>query len=141
MTNKNKIFEWGKRYPAPAKLNLMLRIVGQREDGYHLLQRIEINGYLLMLHLIFELSSTTLERLPHQTGVIFLNNAVFCLVKNSRFQIALTELFATTPCYVLSNDLTLRGIDVDLLIDGITRIDYAQFVQLTIEHSPIQTWT
>ncbi|MDD5227615.1 MAG: sulfurtransferase complex subunit TusB [Methylococcales bacterium] len=94
-----------------------------------------------MLHLIFELSSTTLDRLPHQTGVIFLNNAVFRLVKNSTFQIALTELFATTPCYVLSNDLALRGIDVDLLIDGITQIDYAQFVQLTIEHPPIQTWT
>jgi 4-diphosphocytidyl-2-C-methyl-D-erythritol kinase len=31
---------WGEKYPACAKLNLMLRIVGRREDGYHLLQTV-----------------------------------------------------------------------------------------------------
>jgi 4-diphosphocytidyl-2-C-methyl-D-erythritol kinase len=32
--------EWLIRWPAPAKLNLMLNIVGRREDGYHLLQTV-----------------------------------------------------------------------------------------------------
>src|SRR5262249_27266656 len=29
---------WRARYPAPAKLNLFLHVVGRRSDGYHLLQ-------------------------------------------------------------------------------------------------------
>ncbi|MGZ5526422.1 MAG: 4-(cytidine 5'-diphospho)-2-C-methyl-D-erythritol kinase [Methylomonas sp.] len=32
--------DWQKKWPAPAKLNLMLRITGRKPDGYHLLQTV-----------------------------------------------------------------------------------------------------
>jgi len=32
------VISWNRRYPAPAKLNLFLHVVGCRPDGYHLLQ-------------------------------------------------------------------------------------------------------
>ena len=67
MTNElNKTYEWGKQYPAPAKLNLMLRIVGQREDGYHLLQTVfqfvELCDWLTFL--------------PNDTNEVILENSI-----------------------------------------------------------------
>ncbi len=37
---KNNLPGWGAQWPAPAKLNLLLKIVARRNDGYHLLQTV-----------------------------------------------------------------------------------------------------
>lgn len=91
-----------------------------------------------MLHLVFEISPEVLTRLQHESAIIFLNNAVLGLFKNSHWQ---NELAMIMPCYALKDDLILRGIETDLLIDNIVLIDYAEFVKLTVENTPIQTWT
>jgi 4-diphosphocytidyl-2-C-methyl-D-erythritol kinase len=40
MAGGAEMSRWSRRWPAPAKLNLMLHIVGRRDDGYHLLQTV-----------------------------------------------------------------------------------------------------
>ncbi len=37
---QNNSSGWRRKWPAPAKLNLMLRITGRKDDGYHLLQTV-----------------------------------------------------------------------------------------------------
>ena len=38
MNSITSLWDWHSVYPAPAKLNLFLHVVGRRADGYHLLQ-------------------------------------------------------------------------------------------------------
>jgi len=58
---------WAQRWPAPAKLNLMLRIVGRRPDGYHLLQTVfqfvELCDWL-KFHRVADGSVRLLQALP-----------------------------------------------------------------------------
>ncbi len=37
-SHRRGVWTWQSEYPAPAKLNLFLHVVGRRADGYHLLQ-------------------------------------------------------------------------------------------------------
>ena len=92
-----------------------------------------------MLHLVFTLSDRTLfHRLDKDNDVvIFFENAILHLLKKSYFEEA---ILALRQCYVLEDGLICRGISDDELIDGVMRISYAQFVTMTINNTPIQTW-
>lgn len=41
---------------------------------------------------------------------------------------------------VLGEDLSARGLSSDRLIDGVSVVDYAGFVQLAADHDNVQSW-
>lgn len=96
-----------------------------------------------MLHLVFQFSGDTpiLERIDTGDGVVFLDNAVLRILQNGSLTNRLTLLLSNHRFYALTDDLAIRGITADELIQGIEVIDYPKLVALTVEHSLIQTWS
>ena len=41
---------------------------------------------------------------------------------------------------VLGEDLSARGLPADRVMDGISVVDYAGFVQLSADHDNVQSW-
>ncbi len=42
--------------------------------------------------------------------------------------------------FVLGPDLRARGIDEETIVEDIRVVDYAGFVDLVVEHGPVQAW-
>lgn len=91
-----------------------------------------------MLHIISNITPAILNRINNNDAVICLENAVLYLLKNSIHQEKLNTL---KQLYVLNQHITERGILKQEILEHIIIIDYAQFVELTITHYPIQSWT
>ena len=95
-----------------------------------------------MLHLVFQspIEAAVLERIEAGDVVVFLENAVFRVLRNGLLNESVTQLAGTNRLCVLSEDVTVRGIVADELVEGIDIIDYAGFVELTVGNRVIQSW-
>lgn len=95
-----------------------------------------------MLHLIFQspIEIAILERIEAGDAAVFLENAVLRVLRNGVLHETLTQLLGTNRLYVLSQDLAVRGIAADELVEGIEVIDYADLVELTVHNRVIQSW-
>ena len=91
-----------------------------------------------MLHIISNITPVILKRVNANDAVILLDNAVLNVLKNNQYQ---EQLHSLKQLYVLNEHLTERGILKQEILEHINIIDYSDFVQLTVEYHPIQTWT
>jgi sulfur relay protein TusB/DsrH len=95
-----------------------------------------------MLHLIFQspIEAAILARIASSDDVVFLENAVLRVAKQGDLNAVLTELQVTSQLFVLADALVIRGISIDDVVSGITVIDYAELVALTVKNRLIQSW-
>lgn len=96
-----------------------------------------------MLHLIFQspIESAILARIDAGDVVVFLENAVLRILQNSVISNTLAQQLSCNRLCVLSDDIAVRGIAPDELVNGIEVIDYAELVELTVNSPVIQSWS
>ena len=96
-----------------------------------------------MLHLIFQspIDIAILERIDSGDDVVFLDNSVLRILKNGYLSDTLTQILEQNSLYVLADDVVVRGINVDELVNGIEVIDYSELVRLTVKNPVIQSWS
>lgn len=98
-----------------------------------------------MLHIINQspFNSNCLERclriIDQQDVILFIENGVVATLINTSSTPLLNEALKTNSIYALEPDLAARGL-LKKVIPAIQVINYAEFVELTIKHYPIQSW-
>ena len=69
--------------------------------------------------------------------ILLFEDGVFAAKAGTSVESVMKEAIAKHPVYALSADVKARGIDK--LIDGVKVIDYAGWVDLTVEHK-VNNW-
>lgn len=71
--------------------------------------------------------------------ILFLEDGVYNLIKTAKIAKQIQQLPNTIRCLALENDVQGRDILANI-IQYVELIDYAGFVDLTVQYHPIQTW-
>ncbi len=96
-----------------------------------------------MLHLIFQASPepAVIDRMAVGDAAVFLESGVLSILRLGCLADVL-EAKCTEQCfYAVKEDMAIRGILVEEIAESIVVIDYADLVQLTVQHPLIQSWT
>lgn len=80
---------------------------------------------------------TCLAHAGEGDAVLLIEDAVVGATAEASVAAALESKIAV---YALGPDLKARGLPNDHIIKGVKVVDYAGFVDLTVEHDNVQTW-
>jgi len=96
-----------------------------------------------MLHLIFQspIDMAILQRIDAGDDMVFLENSVLRILQKGSLCNTLAQLLNHNRLCVLLDDIEVRGIRADELVNGIEVIDYSELVRLTVKNPQIQSWS
>ena len=72
-------------------------------------------------------------------ALLLIEDAVYAATRGGATSAGLADALARLKVYALKPDLDARGVAASL-VDGVTAVDYAGFVDLVAEHPNNQTW-
>jgi len=74
------------------------------------------------------------------SAILFLENGVIGVLSSTSFADKAKELAADYKVYAVGPDLQARGFDETAVVDGVTLVDYAGFVDIVAQNGPVQSW-
>ena len=83
---------------------------------------------------------TCLKMAKKGSSILLFEDGVFGALKGTAVSDKVSAANADTQIYVLGPDLAARGFAEDAVIDGAKVVDYAGFVDLTVECDKVQAW-
>ncbi len=82
---------------------------------------------------------TCLKHAQKGDAILLIEDGVYGTLKDTVASKKVEQALKDMSIYALQPDLEARGIQ-DRILDGIQLVDYAGFVDLVTEHSPVQSW-
>ena len=83
---------------------------------------------------------TCLRLAKKDSSILLIEDGVYAAQKSTAVASKMDAATARHKVYALEPDLDARGVDKKSLIDGISLVDYEDFVRLATEHSAAQSW-
>jgi tRNA 2-thiouridine synthesizing protein B len=72
--------------------------------------------------------------------VLLMEDGVYAALKGTAVEPKIKSAFDSVKVYVLGPDLKARGFSEERVIEGISVVDYAGFVDLAAENAKVQAW-
>jgi tRNA 2-thiouridine synthesizing protein B len=73
-------------------------------------------------------------------NVLLIEDGIYAALKGTRFEQRVKTALDSVKVFVLGPDLNARGFSDERVIEGISVVDYAGFVDLAAENAKVQAW-